>query len=116
MSRKNYLYVYTFNETSPLKKSPFTLVNDVLINTDRGKVTVACMLDLTKGFDTICYEILIHIMSDYGIRGQLLVRFKSYLLLQSQYNYFKLQNETSNKENSPVGVSLGPILFLLYSM
>ena len=88
-----------------------TLVDDTLINMDMGKVTVACMLDLTKGFDTVCHEILLHKMHHYGINW-----FKSYL--SGRLQYVKFNKSISNVQKVPIGVPqgtiLGPILFLLY--
>ena len=93
-----------------------TLVDDTLINVDMGKVTVACMLNLAKGFDTVCHEILLHKMHHYGIRGHYLNWFKSYL--SGRLQYVKFNNSISNVQKVPIGVPqgtiLGPILFLLY--
>ena len=58
-----------------------TLVNDVLLNMDKSNMSVTCMLDLTKGFDTVCHEILFYKLQNYGIHGHMLKWFKSYILV-----------------------------------
>ena len=91
-------------------------LDDTLVNMDKGKVTVAWMLDLTKGFDMVCHEILLHKLHFYGIKGLSLQWFKSYLLNRTQF--VKFNNSSSTKQHIPIGVLqgtiLGPILFLLY--
>ena len=79
-----------------------TLVDDTLVNMDQGKVTVACMLDLTKGFDTVCHEILLYKLHYYGIKGLSLQWFKSYLLNRTQF--VKFNNSSSTKQHISIGV------------
>ena len=56
-SRSQY-YAYTKGISTEM--ALHTLVDDTLVNMDKGKVTVACILDLTKGFDTVCHETLLY--------------------------------------------------------
>ena len=35
------------------------IIDTLLINMDKGNISAACMLDLTKGFDTIYHDILL---------------------------------------------------------
>ena len=59
---------YAYTKGISTEMALHTLVDDTLINMDKGKVTVACMLDLRKGFDTVCHEILLHKLHFYGIK------------------------------------------------
>ena len=106
---------YAYTKGISTEMALHTLVDDTFVNMDKGKVTVACMLDLTKGFDRVCHEILLHKLHFYGIKGLSLQWFKSYLLNCTQF--VKFNNSYSTKQHISIGVPqgliLGPILFLL---
>ena len=44
---------YAYTKGISTETALHTLVDDTLVNMGKGKVTVACMLDLTKGFDSM---------------------------------------------------------------
>ena len=55
------------------------IVDNTLMNLDKGSITALCLLDLTKGFDTVSHEILLHKLEKYGITGNAFNCFTSYL-------------------------------------
>ena len=83
---------------------------------DNGFVTGVIFLDLKKAFDTVNHEILINKLSNYGIKGNELNWFKSYLCNRSQavqVNSFLSDFKTYNT-GIPQGSILGPLLFIIF--
>ena len=73
------------------------------------------LLDLRKAFDTVNRRLLLQKLNAYGIRGNMLNWFKSYLTGRSQYVVcdgvkFDTYNVTCGV---PQGSSLGSLLFIL---
>ena len=88
-----------------------------------NKHNVACvMLDLSKAFDTIDHTILLSKLELYGVRGQPLTWFKSYLTdhkLRVKCRTISSPTETKSEYHSiqygtPQGSCLGPLIFLLF--
>ena len=77
---------------------------------------VLCSLDLSKGFDVLSHEILLHKLSLYNILNVELKWFKSYLTNRKQNVCInnKLSDTTVVKIGVPQRTVLGPILFLIY--
>ena len=91
-------------------------VDDVTNNMDSKLKTVALFIDLSKAFDTIDHDILLHKLFYNGIRGLALSWFKSYLKDRKHFVSFKFNNSPLKITNIgvPQGSILGPLLFLIY--
>ena len=81
------------------------------------KLTVGgVFLDISKAFDCVDHDILLHKLENYGIRGNVYDWFKSYLSNRKQF--VTINGKSSDYYNTSYGVPqgsvLGPILFLLY--
>ena len=87
----------------------------LLHNLEEGTNTCSVFLDLAKAFDSVNHTILLQKLHKYGIRGNMLSFFKSYLESRSQFTF--LNNHSSSsifiRYGVPQGSILGPILFLL---
>ena len=77
---------------------------------------IAIFMDLSKAFDTINHDILLHKLRNYGIRGTALSWFKSYLSNRQQYvlNDKNKSSMLNIRCGVPQGSILGPLLFLIY--
>ena len=87
---------------------------DKLINSiENGEIVVGVYLDFSKAFDTVDHDIILTKLYHYGIRGNALQWFKSYM---SERKQFVTYNGTSSSMKTiycgvPQGYILGPILF-----
>ena len=77
---------------------------------------IGVFIDLKKAFDTVDHKIVFKKLYYYGIRGNTLKWFESYLTNRSQYVLFN--GEKSDIRDITYGVPqgsiLGPLLFILY--
>ena len=95
------------------------VINDIRLNTDKGKVSVLVLLDLSAAFDTVDHEILLQRLESWiGISGSALNWFKSYL--EERTYFVEIGNCSSDKMamtcGVPQGSILGPLLFNLYML
>ena len=60
-------------------------VNDITEYLDKGNCSIGIFIDLSKAFDTVDLKLLPRKMKHYGIRGNALLWFTSYLSYRTQY-------------------------------
>ena len=92
------------------------LVDNCMSNINNGEINLLCSLDLSKGFDVLNHNILLHKLFQYNILSSELKWFESYLSNRTQF--VRIDKNTSNSKKIDIGVPqgtvLGPILFLIY--
>ena len=88
--------------------------NSWAYNIDGGNLNAVVFLDLKKAFDTVDHEILLSKLSTYGIHGNSLEWFKSYLDNPQQICFVNGALCANCPLNCGVsqGTILGPLLFL----
>ena len=92
------------------------LVHEIFKAFDENKFTLGVFIDLSKAFDTVDHNILLHKLKNYGVVNNNLLWFKIYLTNRKQYISFN-DSKTDLATIScgvPQGSILGPLLFLIY--
>uniref|UniRef100_A0AAR2M4G4 Reverse transcriptase domain-containing protein n=1 Tax=Pygocentrus nattereri TaxID=42514 RepID=A0AAR2M4G4_PYGNA len=95
------------------------IINDLLLFTDQGNVSLLVLLDLSAAFDTIDHAILLDRLENLvGVTGTALSWFRSYL--SDRYQFVNVKGESSVRAKViygvPQGSVLGPILFTIYML
>ena len=85
-------------------------------NLDYKQHTCVILLDFRKAFDTVNHQMLLRKLEKYGIRGNILEMFQSYLTNRVQFVYVNGCESDKMQINCgvPQGSCLGPTLFSLY--
>ena len=92
------------------------VANDTTDELDRGNCSIGIFIDLSKAFDTADHKLILRKMEHYGIRGNALLWFTSYLSYRTQdasLNHTNSQTLPVTCEE-PQGFILRPLLFILF--
>ena len=97
-----YKYQFGFRKNHSTQHAINTLVDRITSSLDSGDLVIGVFLDLKKAFDTVDHQILITKLFSYGIRGNTLKWFQSYLTDRSQYvTYDCIESITYQARCSP---------------
>ena len=83
---------------------------------DNKQYQISVFCDLSKAFDTVSHNILLHKLDNYGVRGKANDFLRSYLSSRCQYTVFSNASSSLKQVHYgvPQGSILGPLLFLIY--
>ena len=111
-----YPLQFGFREKHSTSHALLCLIETIKHSIDNGRIGCGVFLDLQKAFDTVNHRILLQKLEHYGIRGNVLSWFQSYLTGSSLY--VSVNGHVSTTLPIVCGVAqgsvLGPLLFLIY--
>ena len=113
---------YRFQSSHSCDNAVGEVVSRIVKNLEAGKINIAIFLDLSKAFDTLNHNLLLHKMERYGIRGITLEWFRSYLYARklcvkckpTSTGQLTTSEEYTVEYGAPQGSCLGPLLFLIF--
>ena len=112
---------YGFRTKHSCEQAVSELLSEIVKGHENNKSTAAVFLDLSKVFDTLCHKILFDKLERYGIRGQSLKWFESYLsnrtmrvkCVTSDTGTVSYSSRKTVDYGAPQGSCLGPLIFLI---
>ena len=117
-----YVNQFGFREAHSCEHAVGQVINGVVKGLE-NKMNMACvLLDLSKAFDTIKHKIMLRKLETYGIRGNALTWFHSYLTgrtLRVKCRTISSPTSQTSEEYAVTygtlqGSCLGPLIFLIF--
>ena len=98
-------------------------LSTIIKGKEQSLYTVSLFLDLSKAFDSLEHEIMLRKLGSYGIRGNVLQWFRSYLSERqirtkcpiSSSGQIEYSEYKPIRYGTPQGSCLGPLLFLIFT-
>ena len=116
-----YASQYGFRNSHSCEHAIGELLGNIVKNQHLNKNSVSIMLDLSKAFDTLQHTVIFEKLEKYGIRGNCLSWFKSYLSSRSlcvkchdQSGQKVISNRYQVCYGAPQGSCMGPLIFLIF--
>ena len=111
-----YPLQFGFRENHCIDHVLINITEDIRSTLDGRRYGCGIFIDLQKAFDTVNHEILLKKLEHYGIRGDTLKWFHSYLSDRSQFVTINGHDSTKMEISCgvPQGSVLGPLLFLIF--
>ena len=110
-----YSKQFGFQRGHPTEHAIMQLIDQINSIFEKNNFTLGVFIDLSKVFDTADHDILIIKLENYGVNGNNLRWFQSYLKNRKQYLNFnnKITNLSLITCGVPQGSILEPLLFLI---
>ena len=121
-SNQLYESQYGFRKNHACEHGIGEFISEVVKNRQMGKITAGIFLDLSKAFDTLEHSVIFKKLERYGIRGNALDWFRSYLCNRKMLTKCRTMSngiETKSKPfdvsmGTPQGSCLGPLIFIIF--
>ena len=111
-----YQFQFGFRKNHSTFMALVILLEKITEALENSKFAICILIDFRKAFDTVEHYILLQKLYHYGIRGNALQWFNSYL--SNRHQYVNYNNTSSDMKlitcGVPQGSIFGPLLFLLY--
>ena len=109
-----YKYQFGFRKTHSTNLALLEVTEQIYANLNVNNYGLGIYLDFQKAFDTVNHNILLHKLNHYGIRGNVLNWFKSYLTDRKQFTFVNGTESTTSQINC--GVPQGSYMLMTFKM
>ena len=110
-----YAHQFGFRRGHSTQQAIISLIDKITKAINTNDIVISVFINLKKAFDCVPTDILLAKLQAYGIRGDYINWFKSYLTDRTQYVHFNGENssECTLQCGVPQGSILGPLFFKL---
>lgn len=113
---------HAYRKGKSINTAVFQFTNYINEAIENKEIALGVFLDLSKAYDTVDHSLLLNKLEKYGVRGNVLQWFKSYLLNRKQRvgvmkngKLYKSEIHSCEGVGIPQGSILGPIIFIVYA-